>query len=84
MAANRVISCFLRTPFLSRRHAIIRASVGAATGGGTPTVTLADLGSSNGTFVQIDGEISLSHGDCFRVGHQLFRVEIPTSPRPAS
>jgi pSer/pThr/pTyr-binding forkhead associated (FHA) protein len=74
---------FPEDPFLSRRHAIIRASVGAATGG-FPSVTLADLGSSNGTFVQIDGEISLSHGDCFRVGHQLFRVEIPTSPRPAS
>jgi pSer/pThr/pTyr-binding forkhead associated (FHA) protein len=74
---------FPEDPFLSRRHAIIRASVGAATGG-RPTVTLADLGSSNGTFVQIEGEISLSHGDCFRVGHQLFRVEIPTSPRPAS
>ena len=74
---------FPEDPFLSRRHAIIRASVGAATGG-FPSVTLADLGSSNGTFVQIDGEISLSHGDCFRVGHQLFRVEIPSSPRPAS
>jgi pSer/pThr/pTyr-binding forkhead associated (FHA) protein len=38
---------------------------------------LRDLGSSNGTFYRIDnGEIEVSHGDQFRIGQQLLRIEI--------
>jgi len=35
-----------------------------------------DLGSSNGTFVRIRGEVPLKHGDEFRVGQQLLRVDL--------
>jgi hypothetical protein len=37
---------------------------------------LTDLGSSNGTFVQVRGEIVVENGDQFRVGQQLFRIDI--------
>jgi pSer/pThr/pTyr-binding forkhead associated (FHA) protein len=37
---------------------------------------LADLGSSNGTFVQLRGEVTLQSGDQFRIGQQLFRIDI--------
>ncbi len=56
-------------PFMSRRHASVRMSDGAA-----KTFRLADLGSSNGTFVRIRGEVQLKHGDEVRVGQQLLRV----------
>ena len=36
---------------------------------------LVDLGSSNGSFLRIRGEIELVAGDHFRVGQQLFRVD---------
>ena len=36
---------------------------------------LVDLGSSNGSFLRIRGEIDLVAGDHFRVGQQLFRVD---------
>ena len=56
-------------PFMSRRHAAVRFSDGPA-----KTFRLTDLGSSNGTFVRIRGEIPLKNGDEFRVGQQLLRV----------
>ena len=56
-------------PFMSRRHASVRFSDGPA-----KVFRLTDLGSSNGTFVRIRGEIPLKHGDEFRVGQQLLRV----------
>ena len=56
-------------PFMSRRHAAVRVSEGSA-----KTFRLTDLGSSNGTFVRIRGEIPLKSGDEFRVGQQLLRV----------
>jgi pSer/pThr/pTyr-binding forkhead associated (FHA) protein len=37
---------------------------------------LVDLGSSNGSFLRIRNEIELVPGDHFRVGQQLFRVDI--------
>ena len=37
--------------------------------------TLADLGSSNGTFLQVREEVRLRHGDHFRIGQQLFRFD---------
>lgn len=36
---------------------------------------LRDLGSRNGTYVRIDGEQTLSHGDYLFIGQQLLRVE---------
>ena len=55
--------------FMSRRHAAVRRE-----GSG---FVLHDLGSSNGTFVQIHGEHVLRDGDQFRIGHHLFRVDVP-------
>lgn len=55
--------------FMSRRHAAFRRE-----GSGH---ALHDLGSSNGTFVQVHGEHVLRDGDQFRIGHHLFRVDIP-------
>ncbi len=39
-------------------------------------VLLSDLGSMNGTFVRIKGEVCLQHGDYVFIGHELLRVEI--------
>jgi pSer/pThr/pTyr-binding forkhead associated (FHA) protein len=58
-------------PFMSRRHAAIRVSEGNAR-----TFGLADLGSSNGTFIRIRAEVPLGHGDEIRVGQQLLRVDL--------
>jgi len=40
------------------------------------SVTVTDLGSSNGTFVQLLGEVELANGDMLLMGQQLFRVAI--------
>jgi len=61
---------FTEDPFLSRRHAAIRADASKR------TFWLVDFGSSNGTFLQIRGEVALKSGDEFRVGQQLFRVVV--------
>jgi pSer/pThr/pTyr-binding forkhead associated (FHA) protein len=53
--------------YVSARHARIEVE-GAA-------VTLADAGSSNGTYVKIGGATELSIGDQLLVGAQLLRVE---------
>jgi pSer/pThr/pTyr-binding forkhead associated (FHA) protein len=55
-------------PFISGRHAELRIS------GGVLSVT--DLGSRNGTFVRVNGEQVLRHGDYVFLGQQLLRVEI--------
>jgi pSer/pThr/pTyr-binding forkhead associated (FHA) protein len=55
-------------PFMSRRHAAVRIA--------GKEFQLADLGSSNGTFVRIRGEASLEHGDEIRIGQQLLRVDL--------
>jgi pSer/pThr/pTyr-binding forkhead associated (FHA) protein len=39
-------------------------------------VQVTDLGSSNGTFVQLLGEVELKNGDMLLMGQQLFRVAI--------
>jgi pSer/pThr/pTyr-binding forkhead associated (FHA) protein len=61
---------FTADPFLSRRHAALRRS--ATTG----EFSLLDLESSNGTFIAIQGEVSLSNGDFLRIGQHLFRVDL--------
>ena len=65
---------FTDDPFLSRRHAMIRLERDAR--GQAFGITLADLGSSNGTFLQIREEVRLKDGDHFRVGQQLFRIDL--------
>ncbi len=74
---------FTEDPFLSRRHAAIRANGpaphpqdGKAGDPAAPTFTLADLGSSNGSYIQIRTEVLLEDGDQFRIGQQLFRVDL--------
>ncbi|WP_437679887.1 FHA domain-containing protein [Sorangium sp. So ce131] len=61
---------FTADPFLSRRHAAIRRN--PATG----EFTLADLESSNGTYVAIREEVSLVDRDFVRIGQHLFRVDL--------
>jgi pSer/pThr/pTyr-binding forkhead associated (FHA) protein len=80
---------FTEDPFLSRRHAAIRVvgASGAPIPAGTkpPDVRflLVDLGSSNGTFLRIRGDVELVSGDHFRVGQQLFRVDPEEGGRAA-
>jgi pSer/pThr/pTyr-binding forkhead associated (FHA) protein len=66
---------FTDDPFLSRRHAAVRVYASASNERGPHRFTLADLGSSNGTFLQIREEVRLRHGAHFRVGQQLFRFD---------
>jgi pSer/pThr/pTyr-binding forkhead associated (FHA) protein len=58
---------FTADSFMSRRHAAIQRDPGAG------TFTLRDLGSSNGTYLAIRGEVELREGDHLRVGQHLFR-----------
>jgi pSer/pThr/pTyr-binding forkhead associated (FHA) protein len=68
---------FTDDPFLSRRHAAVQVhGLTPATKGQPRRFTLVDLGSSNGTFVQLRDEIRLKNGDQFRVGQQLFRFDL--------
>jgi len=83
---------FTEDPFLSRRHAAIR--VLGRDGNPVPAGTkpsaegiqfaLVDLGSSNGSFLRIRNETDLVSGDHFRVGQQLFRVDIDHSSQHSS
>jgi pSer/pThr/pTyr-binding forkhead associated (FHA) protein len=61
---------FTDDPFLSRRHALVKVDRDKR------QYSLADLGSSNGSFVQVRGEVSIKSGDQFRIGQQLFRIEL--------
>ena len=60
---------FLDDPFISGRHAQITMNADGQ-------VTLTDLGSKNGTFVRINDEAPLGHGDYVFLGQQLLRVEV--------
>jgi pSer/pThr/pTyr-binding forkhead associated (FHA) protein len=69
---------FTEDPFLSRRHAVVRLHSADKHGGGKDgprRFALVDLGSSNGTFLQLREEVSLRSGDQFRIGQQLFRFD---------
>ena len=62
----------LDDPEASRRHAVV-ASHGE-------TVTVRDLGSRNGTFVNgktITGEVELGQGDLVKIAGSVWRVELP-------
>jgi pSer/pThr/pTyr-binding forkhead associated (FHA) protein len=68
---------FTEDPFLSRRHAaIVVHGVGPGTKGQQRRFSLMDLGSSNGTFLQLREEIRLKNGDHLRIGQQLFRFDL--------
>jgi pSer/pThr/pTyr-binding forkhead associated (FHA) protein len=71
---------FTDDPFLSRRHAMLQVH-GAAPGARDQArrFTLTDLGSSNGTFLQVREEVRLRHGDHFRIGQQLFRFDLDSA-----
>lgn len=70
---------FTDDAFLSRRHAVVRRDPE------TGAFSLADAGSSNGTFLRLRGEVVLKDGDEIRVGQQLFRIEPPpATPRGTS
>jgi pSer/pThr/pTyr-binding forkhead associated (FHA) protein len=55
-------------PFISGHHARVSYQAGQ--------LTLTDMGSKNGTFLQVRGERQLTHGDYVFMGQQLLRVEI--------
>jgi len=55
-------------PFLSTRHAVI-TDIGGR-------FVLRDLGSRNGTFVRIRGEVELRPGDSLMIGGQVFRMVV--------
>jgi pSer/pThr/pTyr-binding forkhead associated (FHA) protein len=75
-AAGDVVTCgregndinFPEDPFISGRHAQVSFSDAG--------LMLTDLGSKNGTFLRINNESPLSHGDYVFMGQQLLRVEI--------
>ena len=68
---------FTEDPFLSRRHAAIVIQGSVAPGSKGPRrFSLVDLGSSNGTFLQLREEIRLKNGDHLRIGQQLFRFDL--------
>ena len=79
---------FTEDPFLSRRHAAVRLIEHAEQNGSALTTgaistepisfALVDLGSSNGTFLRIRKDVDLRSGDQFRVGQQLFRIDLET------
>jgi pSer/pThr/pTyr-binding forkhead associated (FHA) protein len=58
---------FTADSFMSRRHAAIHRDPSAG------TFSVRDLGSSNGTYLAIRGEVELREGDHLRVGQHLFR-----------
>ena len=55
-------------PFISGKHAQVSFSDAG--------LMLTDLGSKNGTFLRINKEAALNHGDYIFMGQQLLRVEI--------
>ncbi len=59
---------FINDDFLSFKHTEISADDGK--------FTLTDLESQNGTFIRIDQEQALVHGDYVFLGKQLLRVEV--------
>ncbi|HHH31513.1 MAG TPA: FHA domain-containing protein, partial [Polyangiaceae bacterium] len=66
---------FTSDPFMSRRHAAIQWDEDAQ------EYVLADLNSSNGTYVAIRDDVRLENGDFVRLGQHLFRVDLPQKPQ---
>ena len=69
------VEIFLNSPGVSRRHALIRISAGAA--------TIEDLGSKNGTLVgdqRVDGIRPLGDGDIIAVGSVKLTIRVTQAP----
>ncbi len=66
---------FTDDPFLSRRHVALHVHGLEAGRSEAPSFALADLGSSNGTFLRIRDEVRLQLGTHFRIGQQLLRFD---------
>ncbi len=62
-------------PFISGRHAQV-TTIEPAHPTGEAMFELHDLGSKNGTFLRVQGEAALNHGDYVFIGQQLLRVEV--------
>ncbi len=60
---------FPNDPYMSGRHC--KVEIGA-----NGRFTLTDMGSKNGTYVRVQGERELAHGDYLFVGRELLRVDI--------
>jgi pSer/pThr/pTyr-binding forkhead associated (FHA) protein/predicted amidophosphoribosyltransferase len=83
---------FTDDPFLSRRHSKLvidlepsgdHAHAKHGHGEHARTVRLVDLASSNGTFVRLGvREIEVYHGDQFRIGQQLLRIDLNMEAPP--
>jgi pSer/pThr/pTyr-binding forkhead associated (FHA) protein len=65
---------FPEDPFISGKHAQVTA-LDTSRAGDSP-FELSDLGSKNGTFLRVQNETQLNHGDYVFIGQQLLRVEI--------
>jgi pSer/pThr/pTyr-binding forkhead associated (FHA) protein len=63
---------FPEDSFISGHHATVQV-IDTPTG---PSFVLTDLGSKNGTFLRVESETLLNHGDYVFIGQQLLRVEI--------
>jgi pSer/pThr/pTyr-binding forkhead associated (FHA) protein len=61
---------FTSDPFMSRQHAAITRNPQDG------SFTVRDVGSSNGTYLAIRGEVALQSGDHLRIGQHLFRLEV--------
>jgi pSer/pThr/pTyr-binding forkhead associated (FHA) protein len=76
--AGRSVECMWRlcSPFASRRHCHFDID--------PPNVTVRDLGSLNGTYVNgepIDGEYDLADGDVVQVASMQWTVHLESVPR---
>ena len=59
---------FPNDPYISGKHVKVARTDGR--------LVLVDRGSKNGTYVRVNGEAALTHGDYIFLGRQLLRVEI--------
>ncbi len=64
---------FTGDPFMSRRHAVV------ARDPSNDSFTIRDLGSSNGSYLAVRGEVAVQQGDHLRIGQHLFRLETEPS-----
>ncbi len=64
---------FTTDPFMSRSHASLVRNPD------TGAFSIRDLGSSNGSYVALRRETTLSDGDFLRIGQHLFRFEIESN-----
>jgi pSer/pThr/pTyr-binding forkhead associated (FHA) protein len=66
---------FTDDPYMSRRHAAVSRDPA------TNAFAVRDLGSSNGTYVAMRGEVELHPRDYVRIGQHLFRLDVEPDGR---